>query len=151
MRLHVVDFKAFYAGLFFAAIGAAAFVLSHQYEIGAPLNMGPGFFPALVGIALAGLGGVSMVQGVRASIPNVVDQVRITPVLLVLAGVISFALLIERTGLLVALAALLGFSCFDRLKTRPLEILLVYLVLAAFSAGLFVYGFRMSIRLVWWQ
>jgi hypothetical protein len=75
MRLHVVDFKAFYAGLFFAAIGAAAFVLSHQYEIGAPLNMGPGFFPALVGIALAGLGGVSMVQGVRASIPNVVDQV----------------------------------------------------------------------------
>jgi hypothetical protein len=77
--------------------------------------------------------------------------VRITPVLLVLAGVISFALLIERTGLLVALAALLGFSCFDRLKTRPLEILLVYLVLAVFSAGLFVYGFRMTIRLVWWQ
>ena len=70
MRVRIVDAKAWYAGLAYACIGIVAFVMSHQYPIGTPLRMGPGYFPALMGVVLFGLGVVSAAQGLRPEHPN---------------------------------------------------------------------------------
>jgi hypothetical protein len=34
---------------------------------------------------------------------------------------------------------------------KPLEVLLIYVVLTGFSAAVFVYGFGMPISLTWWN
>lgn len=151
MKLRIVDARAFYAGMVFTAIGTAAFIMSHQYSMGSLFDMGPGFFPAIVSGLLALLGLASIFQGIRATVPNPVADCRGLPLLMVLAGVVSFGLLIVRAGLLVAMAALIGLSCFDRLRSRPLEVAVIYLVLAGFSVGTFVYAFGMPINLFWWQ
>lgn len=151
MSLRVVDSRAFFAGMVFAGVGAVAFSLAHQYTIGSLAYMGPGFFPAAVGGVLVVVGIVSIIQGIRATVSNPLEKCKAWPVVMVLAGVVGFGLLIERAGLLVALGVLLGFSCFERLKNRPLEVLATYLLLAGFCSGLFVYVFQMPIKLVWWQ
>jgi len=48
--------KDLLAGLIYIVVGAAAFVMAHAYRMGTPLQMGPGFFPALVGVVLILLG-----------------------------------------------------------------------------------------------
>jgi hypothetical protein len=62
-------------------------------------------------------------------------------------GVVLFALLIERAGLIAAIFALVLCSCLRRLRTNPLEVLVVATVLAVFSALVFVYAFGMSMHL----
>lgn len=151
MKVRIVDFRAFNAGVIFTAIGTAAFILAHQYTIGSMLDMEPGFFPAALGILLIILGLISMLQGIRANVPISVASASTLPVLMVVTGVVSFGLLIDRAGLLVSLAALIGFACYDRLRSKPLEVLVIYVALAALASGLFIYAFQMPIKLVWWH
>ncbi len=46
--------RDFYAGLLFVAFGAVALVIVQAYAIGTAARMGPGYFPRLFGIMLAG-------------------------------------------------------------------------------------------------
>lgn len=49
--------KDFYAGLLFTAVGLAFAIGSVSYGMGDAAKMGPGYFPRLLGIAMAALGG----------------------------------------------------------------------------------------------
>ena len=73
------------------------------------------------------------------------------PASLVFAAVLSFSLLIERTGLIVAAAALIGISCLRRLRTNPVEVLIIYVVLTGFSSLVFGVWLGIQLPLVWWQ
>jgi uncharacterized membrane protein (UPF0136 family) len=70
----------------------------------------------------------------------------LTPLLLILAGVIGFYLLIDRAGLVAAIFVLLLFACARQLTSRPLEVLLIFVVLAAFAVAVFIDGFGMPFR-----
>ena len=48
--------KDFWSGLFFIAVAAGFIGLSHRYGTGTMHRMGPGLFPILVSVLLAGLG-----------------------------------------------------------------------------------------------
>ena len=143
--------KDLLVGLLYMVVGAGAFALSHMYDMGTPLQMGPGYFPALVGVVLFGLGVLSIFIAFGRKEPDPIVQLSIEPLALVVAGGLSFSFLIERAGLVVAIAALLFFACFRRLLTNPIEVVLTFAVLAVFSALVFVYGFGMPIPLFWWQ
>ena len=142
--------KDLLAGLIFILIGAGAFYLAHDYEIGTPLNMGPGFFPALVGVILMVLGACSIFVGFRREKADPIVKLNIEPLLLISAGGLSFSFLVDRAGLVAAIAALLFFGCFRRLLTNPIEVILTYAVLTVFSVAVFVYGFGMAMPVFWW-
>ena len=141
--------KDLLAGLIFMVIGVAAFFLAHDYDIGTPLNMGPGFFPALVGVLLVGLGLATVVVGLRRDKPDPFPKLSIEPLLLISAGGLSFSFLVDRAGLVVAIAALLFFGCFRRLLSNPIEVLVTYAVLTCFSVAVFIYGFGMAMPVFW--
>lgn len=143
--------KDIFAGLIFIAFGVGTFVLAHDYEIGTAVEMGPGYFPAAIGLVLAAIGIAAIIRGISRKTPDPITPHRIEPLILVFAGILTFSFLIERTGLFVAAAALIGIACFRRLRSNPLEVFIVYLVLTGFSALVFVRWFEMQLPLFWWQ
>lgn len=142
--------KDLLAGLIFIVFGIGTFVLAHDYEIGTAVEMGPGYFPATVGLVLALIGVAAIARGVTRKTPDPITPHRIEPLILVFAGILAFSLLIEKAGLVVASAALIGLACFRRLLVRPLEVLVIYSVLTGFSALVFVKWFDMQLPLFWW-
>lgn len=151
MPIRVNAPKDILAGLIFIGFGLGTFVLAHDYEIGSAVEMGPGYFPAAVGIVLAVIGVAAIVRGVRRKTRDPITPHRIEPLLLVFAGILAFSFLIEPMGLLVAAAALIGIACLRRLLSNPFEVLIVYLALTGFSALVFVHWFDMQMPLFWWQ
>ena len=142
--------KDLLAGLIFVAFGLAVFFKAHDYEMGSALDMGPGYFPAAVALVLVGLGLLAIVRGLNRKTPDPISPHRLEPLVLVFLSVLAFSLLIEKAGLLIASAALIGISCFRRLRSNPLEVLLIYVVLTGFSA--LVFGLWLGIQLpLFWQ
>lgn len=143
--------KSLYVGLIYIVVGVVAFFWSRTYEIGTAFRMGPGYFPAMLGLILLGLGVISVVNGYRAQTPDPITKHRLEPFFLILASIVSFALLIERTGLIVAIFVSVLLCCARRAVTHPLEVFLTFVALAGFSALVFVHLFGMHLPLFWWN
>jgi hypothetical protein len=139
------------AGTIFFVAGIVLFFWSHSYEIGSANNMGPGFFPALLGVLLALFGLAAVIKGFRTRIANPLPAIKLEPLLLLLASVVSFGLLIDTAGLVVASFACIFFACFRRLLKNPVEVLALFVVLTVFNVVVFVQIFAMPIRVFWWQ
>jgi putative tricarboxylic transport membrane protein len=143
--------KEVVAGAIFAVIGTTVFFMSQQYEVGRAISMGPGYFPALCGIVLAVLGLASIVSGLRANVLDPIPKHSLEPLVLITLSIVSFGLLIERTGLIVATFVCLFFACFRRVFTHPLEVFLTFVVLTAFNIIVFVHFLQMTMPVVWWR
>ena len=143
--------KDILAGLIFIGFGAGAFVKAHDYAIGTALQMGPGYFPAAVGLVLAVIGVAAIVRGLSQTTADPITPHRIEPLFLIFAGILAFSLLIERAGLFVASAALIGLACFRRLRSKPFEVLVIYVALTGFSAVVFVLLLGVQLPLFWWH
>ena len=62
--------KDIFAGLIFIAFGVGTFVLAHDYEIGTAVEMGPGYFPAAIGLVLAAIGIAAIIRGISRKTPD---------------------------------------------------------------------------------
>ena len=144
----IVDRKQFWSGLLFCLIGVGT-LYKLPTDLGTASAMGPGYFPMLLGIVLVMLGTASVVAAMRHH-----DLVRIEPVpivasLFILAGVVAFALLVKPFGLAIALAALIGLGCYDRVLGRPLVVLAIYGPLLLLTWFVFIYIIQLPIALGW--
>ncbi|WP_158966698.1 tripartite tricarboxylate transporter TctB family protein [Chachezhania sediminis] len=127
------------AGLVIVALGLLVVFESLNYPWGSLRNVGPGIFPFLLGIVLAGLGIAVIFEG-RLS-DAVAPVVPWRAMLAICAGLGAFAYLIDRAGAFVAIFALIFLSGFAERRYRPLPLLFTALGLCAFVAAL-VLGFR---------
>jgi hypothetical protein len=138
--------KDFWSGVMFLGFALVAIVASRHYSMGNGGKMGPGYFPMMLGIALAGLGALLLGRSL------VLEGTRVTrlqgrPILMIVLGVILFGLMIPYLGLVVALATVTAVSAFATSQSRPLEVAALAAVLAAFSVGVFVYALRLPLTI----
>ncbi|MFG1478336.1 tripartite tricarboxylate transporter TctB family protein [Xanthobacter sp. V4C-4] len=90
------------AGLF-CAFGIAGVVLARDYRLGTAANMGPGYFPTLVSIALTVVGlGIGVRAGAGAGPIEDVRVPRLRGPLVLLACVLLFAAGIDTVGLVLS-------------------------------------------------
>jgi len=139
--------KDFWSGVMFLGFALVAIVAARGYSMGSGGKMGPGYFPMLLGIALAGLGALLVgrslvIEGARLT------RLQVRPTLMIVLGVILFGLMIPYLGLVIALATVTAVSAFATRESRPLEVAALAAVLAAFSVGIFVYALRLPLT-VW--
>ena len=139
--------KDLLAGLIFVVFGGATFLMARRYDVGTATDMGPGYFPAAIGLVLVAIGAMAIVRGVVAKVADPITPHRLEPLVLVFAAIMAFSLLIERAGLFIASVALIGIICLRRLRTNPLEVLAIYVVLTGFCAIVFVEWFDMQLPL----
>ena len=140
--------RDFWAGLLYLALGAAVVILGRQYAMGTASRMGPGYFPAVLGSLLALLGGIAIVRSLlRTGEP--IGAIAWKPAALVLGGTALFGLLLERTGLLIALPAMIVVGALASRYTR-LDLVSVgaLIGIVVFCALVFVKGLGVPMPLV---
>ncbi len=125
------------SGSFFIVVGALALAKSTDYRMGSVTQMGPGYFPACLSILLMLLGLVGVIRGLAGN-GDAIMPWRIGQPALVIASVAYFGLVVDRWGLVPAVAGVIVISCLPRLRHRPIEILAMVCGLCLLTAVVFV-------------
>ena len=148
MQIRIRNGKDFYAGLFFFFIGMVTVFEARSYSVGTVRNMGPGYFPVILGYLLLMIGGGTAVRGIWSKGEGI--QIRsIRPLLMVSGAVLSFAFLLAPAGLLLAIFALVFISCLGSQEFRIRDVVILFFVLAAIATCLFVYALGLPYHLFW--
>ena len=140
--------KDILAGGIFVVLGVAFATGSLAYEIGSPLEMGPGYYPLVLGGLLVAFGLAIVVKGFIAGTGEPIGDVDWRAVALVSAALLFFGLTVRGLGLIGALfgASLLG--ALGRSATSIREVLLIAVGLTALSVVVFVVALQLRLPLL---
>lgn len=134
------------SGLFFISVGGIAIGVGAGYRLGTPDNMGPGFFPVMLGIALLLLGIAVAALNVRQD-GDGLPSIRLRPIVVVLGAVTAFGVLIGRFGLVVTIGVIVALCALAGWKTNIREQVILFLCLAVLVSGVFVIGLGLPMPL----
>jgi len=147
-RVLVKNQKDFFGGLLFTAVGAAFAYGASTYQVGDAARMGPGYFPLLLGVILALMGSVVMVQSVIKGHPDgdPIGKWAFKPLLLVLGANVVFGALLVGVpaiglpgfGLVIAIFALVIVASFAGETFNLKEVLVLATILSVGSYLAFV-------------
>lgn len=134
MKVNAKDVAAGVLLLLLAVVGLA---LNTEHSLGTARRMGPGYMPMLVfwiqvGLALLVLG-VGLFSG-----PDRLDGWAWRELFLVLASLCVFALLLERAGLLVTIAATVSLSALADRDQKPVGVLALIIFLVVLCWWVFI-------------
>jgi hypothetical protein len=131
--------KDFYAGLLFIAIGLLGAGMGVRYQFGSALRMGPGYLPTILSCIVVLLGLVILA---RSFVIEGEGATRIVwrPLILITGAIVAFGLLIQPLGLVGTVIVTVVLGGVAARDMGYLELGLLALGLAAFSAIVFVYG-----------
>jgi hypothetical protein len=137
----------FLAGLMFIGFGLLALYLSRDYPMGTASRMGPGYFPAILGMLICLLGAGVLLRGllVRAQPPR---NFALLQAVLVLSAIALFAATVESLGIVVAVALVVVISSLAGGTPRWVEVALLAMVMVALAVGMFTYGLDLPFK-VW--
>lgn len=142
------DPRDFWAGALFVAAGLAAVVLGRRYSFGTAASMGPGWFPAVLGWLLVGLGLLTAGRSLRPGKALAeLGAVRWRPVVMVLGSVAAFAVALPRLGLVAASLLLVVVSRAAASGFRWVEVLVFGVALTLFCTAVFVWGLKLPMAL----
>lgn len=144
------------AGLLFVAIGVATAVGASDYPLGAIRNIGPGYFPIMLGIVLALLGAAVASQGIafggavdaatgqdreqdREQDQEDDEGIAIRPLIMITLAVVAFGVMVRPLGLAVATIALVALSSLGGREFGLLKVVLLSVGLIALSWLTFIY------------
>jgi hypothetical protein len=146
-----LDDRDLWAGIVLAAIGVAALLLGADLTQGTAADMGEGYVPRAMALALIALGaligGLALRRGLGKSHDRF-EGVRLRPIAFVSAAVLVFAATLSSLGVVVAIAATSFTANFagQPLSWRALIALVV--VLTAGVVAIFVWGLGLPLRIL---
>ena len=141
-----VDFKDFAFGTFLIALALIAFGATGSLAIRTAADMGPGFVPRALAWMILGFGVTFLITGLakaRAPIPAPAWR----PLAAILASIALFAVLFAKLGLIAACVGAVVVAGAATSPVRWLQLVAFGVVMAAFSALLFVKGLGLPFRL----
>jgi hypothetical protein len=126
----------FWCGTLFVLLGATVVVLAQDYRMGTGARMGPGYFPTMLGVVLAGLG-LSLALPALARDGEGLPKLHFRPFLVILTAILVFGATLHYLGFVAAIAALVLVSSLADPELKPVEALGVAAFMVAFSVGVF--------------
>lgn len=119
-----------------------------EYAFGSARRMGPGYFPTVLGWLLAGLGLLVLLPALfrRGDLP--VPALR--PLCTIIAGGLTFAMIIEPAGLVPATFALVGIVAFAETRVRPVRTVILAAALALMAVSVFTWGLGIPVPAFRW-
>jgi hypothetical protein len=139
MSLEIRNNRDLLAGLFFIVIGAAAMYIASGYRFGTTTQMGPGYFPILLAIALILLGAVVSIRGLRMREQITVSWSPRAMIVLTLV-IILFAVLMPFAGFVPAVAALVAASSAASSEFKFREMVILAVIVTSLTTGLIVFA-----------
>lgn len=131
------DWRDLVLGLFLVAVAAGALYATRMLPVGSTADMGPGYMPRVVALALLGFGLFFLARGAWHA-GTAIEPVQARPLLAVLLAVAVFAATAERFGLVIASALTVVLAGFATRETKIAESIGFALLLSALAALLFV-------------
>ena len=146
--LHIRNPRDFWAGAFYVALAFAVFWFGSGLATGSSARMGPGYFPTVLGAILALLGLASVVRSfIRPG--EGVEPIAWKPLTFILGATVLFGLLLERLGVVIALAVLIVVSAMASQHSRPNAVSIAALVgIVVFCVLVFVKGLGVPMPLL---
>ncbi len=126
------------AGAFFAVFGAVTAALSMQYKLGTAAEMGPGFFPLMLGICLTLVGIAILAKGLLVGRSDA-RNFSASALFFIVLSLVAFAALMLTAGLVFAIPALTFISLIASSHFTLLRA-------TAISAGLLVFTYVVFIH-----
>ena len=156
--MHIQNYKDFFAGLLFVAVGVAFAWGATAYPVGEAANMGPGYFPLVLGLGLAGVG-VLMMARALAWAPGPVVRVGLLawrPLLFIIGANLVFGVMLgglpglqlPAFGMVVGIYALTFVASLAGGAFRFREAVVLATVLAGLSYLAFVLLLKLQLP-VW--
>ena len=143
------DYTDMVGGVLLMAIGAAVSLIAiGNYDLGTLSRMGPGMFPAGLGVLLAIFGLILFLQAFRRRGER--PDLRIWSPLFVLGGVAAFAALVVPFGLIPAILGITIVSSLAELRIKPSSVALLCLALCLLAPGVFRFGLGLRLPLLNW-
>lgn len=139
--------RDFLAGLLFIVLGGLAVALARDYPIGSTMRMGPGYFPTVLGGILLLFGVYVLLRGVRSG-DKVKGEWGYRPLALISLSIVMFGFLLDRVGMVPAIVAMLFAAAAAGREFRFKEVLLLAVVMTAFSVAVFSYGLKLPYPLL---
>ncbi len=139
--------KDFLSGAMFIVFGLTALYFGEKLAVGTAVRMGPGYVPRMLSYILLGLGGLIIVFSLFSP-GEAVERLKWKPITLVTIGIVCFALLFERAGLLPALVALILISSAGGEEFKLKEVIGNMIVLAILCTIVFKVGLGMNISIL---
>ena len=144
-----IDYVDILGGALLILFGAAVTYTSiTHYPMGTPGRMGPGMFPAGLGVVLAVLGLLLALQALRR--PGRKPDIRVFSPLFILGGIAAFAAIITPFGLIPAIVAILVITSLADLKIRPVSLAISCIGLSLLAPFVFVFLLGLQIPLLRW-
>ena len=140
--------KDFFSGLMFLLVGSAFALGAGSYSVGTGARMGPGYFPMVLGVLLAGLGLIITITSLVVETPDgdPVGSFAWKPLVFIIAGNLVFGASIgglpsiglPPMGLIFGIFALtfVSSNAGDEFKFK--EVLILAIVLSVFSYAAFI-------------
>lgn len=147
LEIKIRNSKDFYAGLIFIFFGGIALFVARNYPMGTAARMGAGYFPCVLGGILTILGLIITVRSLWMY-GEKFETWAWRPLLCVLGAVLGFSFLVDPLGLILATLVLVVISSLGGFEFNILEVVVLYLVLAALVVSVFKYGLGIPIS-VW--
>ena len=150
--------KDFFAGLLYMVIGIAFAWGATTYNIGDGARMGPGYFPLLLGVILAIIGGIVMARALVVETPDgdPIGRWAWKPLVFIIAANFLFGILlggwpllgIPAMGLIIAIVVLTFVAALAGDEFKFIEVLILAILLAVGSWAAFVWGLNLQFQ-VW--
>lgn len=137
-RSIIKDPQGFTLGLLFMALAAGVFWFGSSLRAGSALEMGPGYFPRLLGGGLFVVGLAVSGLALKIEGPAIEYRAGLRPLVVLSAAVFAFGFALESLGLIVATALLIGVSAFASSETKWLETAALAIGVGGLCAVLFV-------------
>lgn len=139
--------KDFLSGLMFIGFGLIALYFGQKLALGTPVRMGPGYVPRMLALIMMSLGAVICIVALVAG-GELVEKPKWKPITLVTIGIVCFALLFERAGLLPALVVLILISSLGGEEFKLKEVIGNIVVLSILCTLVFKVGLGMNITIL---
>lgn len=136
------------AALLLGLLGLYIIWQGSSYDIGSLRRMGPGFFPIMVGSVLLLFSFLLAAEQWRTEKEQ--DFWIPRPILMISAGFVAFATLLERTGLVPATLALVLLVSLSEKPVRPLAAIATAVCLSVLGVSVFIYGLGIPVAAIRW-
>jgi len=140
--------KDFLSGVMFIVFGLAALWFGRNLQMGTTVRMGPGYVPHMLAYIMMGLGGIIVVMALLTSTGERTEAPKWKPITMVTIGIVCFALLFERAGLLPALVVLILIASLGGEEFKLTEVIANMVVLSIMCVVVFKIGLQMNISVI---
>ena len=140
--------KDILAGSVFIAFGLFFSLVSLTYEVGSPLNMGPGYFPLVLGGVLLLLGVVIVAKGFVAGDGDSIGSIPWRSAALIVVAVIFFGVTVRGLGLVASLFVATILTAFSGHRTGVIPAVVISAGLTVICVLIFIVGLQLRVSLI---